>query len=84
MLKATRYGQLLVGQRNEETKSGCYPDLFVVAYGKSAENIPKNLFTVNECGVLQKDTDGVTYKHMRDYVSSLRTSMENALINGKW
>jgi hypothetical protein len=74
-LDSTRNGQLIVGQSNELTKPGNYVDLFIVAYGRGGAR--KNLFTVNEYGTLQKDTDGVTYRHMKDYI-------EEKLINGKW
>lgn len=68
-LTSTRNGQFLVGQLNEPTVSGNYPDLLVVAYGDSVSGTPKNLLTVNDKGTLQKDTDAVTYKHLRDYVT---------------
>ena len=80
-LTSTRNGQLLVGQLNEATKTGNYGDLLIVAYGNSAAGTRKNLFTVNDQGTLQKDTDGVTYKHLRDYV---RAKLETDLLNGSW
>lgn len=66
-LKSTRSGQLIVGQFNELTAAGNVPDLFVVAYGSSAD-ARKNLFTVNHSGEPEKGTDAVTFDYLKKYV----------------